>query len=335
MPKVSVIVPIYNVEKYIERCIRSLFEQTLDDIEYIFVNDCTLDNSMIILEKVLEEYPHRIKQVKIINHEQNQGQAGARTSGMKAMTGEYMIHCDPDDWIELDMYEQMYNFAVSNNSDIVVCDLYHEYKQSSVKIDLYTTKTPKEIITSSEALDARWYLPCRLVRCKIITEYNIYPVKGINLLEDMIILFKIYYHCNKLCYLQKPLYHYNRVNENAITTKTSDIKYILQQKEAIKQVEDFLISKQLYNTLFFYHWKYFIKDKFLALKKNDYTNWRNTFPEISTAVKKDKQINFIYRNIYNLAHKNLIFLFLFMLYRKISKIINFIYAKTFSNSTCL
>ena len=108
MPKVSVIVPIYNVEKYIERCLRSLFEQTLDDIEYIFVNDCTPDNSMIILEKILKEYPHRIKQVKIINHEQNQGQAGARTSGMKAMTGEYMIHCDPDDWVELDMYEIMF-----------------------------------------------------------------------------------------------------------------------------------------------------------------------------------------------------------------------------------
>ena len=131
MPKVSVIVPIYNVEKYIERCLRSLFEQTLDDIEYIFINDCTPDNSMIILEKVLEEYPHRIKQVKIINHEQNQGQAGARTSGMKAMPGEYMIHCDPDDWVEVDMYEIMYAFANEINSDVVVCDFFHEFNGST------------------------------------------------------------------------------------------------------------------------------------------------------------------------------------------------------------
>lgn len=83
MPKVSVIIPVYGVEKYIERCARSLFEQTLDDIEFIFVNDCTLDNSINVLETTLEEYPKRKSQVQIINFEQNQGAAKAREIGMK------------------------------------------------------------------------------------------------------------------------------------------------------------------------------------------------------------------------------------------------------------
>ena len=81
MPKISVIVPIYRVGKYIERCVRSLFEQTLDDIEYIFINDCSPDNSVIILTKLLKEYPQRRSTVQIINFTRNQGAAEARKVG--------------------------------------------------------------------------------------------------------------------------------------------------------------------------------------------------------------------------------------------------------------
>ena len=88
MPKVSVIVPVYKVEKYIEKCVRSLFGQTLDDIEYIFVNDCTPDASMEVLQNVLEEYPARKSQVKIFNHTINTGQSGARRDGMRMATGK-------------------------------------------------------------------------------------------------------------------------------------------------------------------------------------------------------------------------------------------------------
>ena len=88
MPKVSVIVPVYGVEKYIERCARSLFEQTLDDIEYIFVDDCSPDRSIEILNQVIGEYPGRKDQVQIIHHASNQGLALARQTGLKAATGE-------------------------------------------------------------------------------------------------------------------------------------------------------------------------------------------------------------------------------------------------------
>ena len=81
MPKVSVVIPVYGVEKYIERCARSLFEQTLDDIEYIFVNDCTKDRSIDILNEVINDYPARKQQVRIVHHEENKGSALARLSG--------------------------------------------------------------------------------------------------------------------------------------------------------------------------------------------------------------------------------------------------------------
>ena len=93
-PFVSVIVPIYGVEKYIERCARSLLEQTIENIEYIFVNDCTKDNSIAILESVIKEYPHREHQVRIIHHGTNKGLPQARKTGLLNAHGEYIAHCD-------------------------------------------------------------------------------------------------------------------------------------------------------------------------------------------------------------------------------------------------
>ena len=321
MPKVSVIVPIYNVEKYIERCLRSLFEQTLDDIEYIFVNDCTLDNSMIILEKVLKEYPHRIKQVKIINHEQNQGQAGARTSGMKAMTGEYMIHCDPDDWVELNMYNEMYTRAKETFADIVVSDLYEEYANKQIYVSLYSEKSSQEIIMSDEALNTRWYLPCRLIKTDIITQHSIYPIEGINILEDMTILFKIYFYSSLIEYLQYPYYHYNKSNDSSITNSTrSNPIVIRQQILAIKYIEKFLTKNGIRNNNFIYYWKILLKDRFLNLNPALYTEWKETFPEISRHVKAAKNDSVIYRNLYYFAHKYYVVLILFRFYHFLSSL---------------
>ena len=109
MPKVSVIIAVYGAEKYIEKCARSLFEQTLDDIEYIFVDDCTPDKSMDILISVLSDYPNRNNQINIIHNLTNLGLGSTHTIGMKAATGDYLIHCDPDDWVEHNMYELLYN----------------------------------------------------------------------------------------------------------------------------------------------------------------------------------------------------------------------------------
>jgi len=95
--QVSVIILVYNAEVYIERCARSLFEQTLSEIEYIFVDDCSSDTSMKILEEVLNQYPLRKSQVKIIHNEHNMKQAYSRTVAMLNATGDFLIHCDSDD----------------------------------------------------------------------------------------------------------------------------------------------------------------------------------------------------------------------------------------------
>ena len=100
MYKVSIVIPVYNVEKYIERCVRSLFEQTLDDIEYIFVDDCSPDQSVAVLQSTLQDYPNRKESVRIIRHKENKGVAVARNAGINAAQGKYLIHCDSDDWVD-------------------------------------------------------------------------------------------------------------------------------------------------------------------------------------------------------------------------------------------
>jgi len=97
--KISVIVPVYNVENYIERCVRSLFEQTLQEgVEYIFVDDCSPDRSMQVIEAIASEYPERLKHIRIVHQSLNSGSSAARNSGLAIAQGEYIYFADSDDW---------------------------------------------------------------------------------------------------------------------------------------------------------------------------------------------------------------------------------------------
>lgn len=139
MTKVSVIVPVYNVSNYIERCARSLFEQTMTDIEFIFVDDCSSDNSIEIVKSVLKDYPSRIDSVIFCNHETNKGLPTARKTGVEISHGKYIAHCDSDDWIEHDMYETLYDIAERNDSDIVISDYFVSdgFKNNIIKVSDY------------------------------------------------------------------------------------------------------------------------------------------------------------------------------------------------------
>ena len=99
-PLVSVLVPVYNVEPYIERCARSLFEQTYDNLEYIFCDDCSTDASIHILESVMKDYPQRLEQIRIIHHERNRGSAAARNTLIDNSNGVFLFWVDSDDWVE-------------------------------------------------------------------------------------------------------------------------------------------------------------------------------------------------------------------------------------------
>lgn len=216
-PKVSVIIPVYGVEKYIERCVRSLFEQTLDSLEYIFVNDCTPDRSMEILNEVLEEYPNRKPQVKIINMPVNSKQAAARTVGMKAATGLYQIHCNPDDWVELDAYRAMYEKAVETGADVVSCKfMAHKSDKFYISGMLYDGAG----LDCLRLLRFHSSLWDKLIRSSVIIENEIYPYPNINSGEDMNVIFRVLYYSKYVTGIDCPYYNYNYENEGSITNKS-------------------------------------------------------------------------------------------------------------------
>lgn len=249
-PKVSIVIPVYNVEKYIERCVRTLFAQTLDDLEYIFVDDCSPDNSIDVMLKVLEEYPVRKPQVKLIRHEINQGVSQSRQDGVEAATGEYIIHCDPDDWVELDMYEQLYTKAKETNADLVLCD-YYEVTNGEV----LTLKKQKPDKLKSEDLLAgiTGLYSNKLNGClwnKIIRKdlyKGKYFINSITFQEDDLVLLNILQKPIKIEYIGVSYYYY-RVDRIGSLMKDYSLTNLLKNFVSLEIVNQLMDSnnEQIY-----------------------------------------------------------------------------------------
>lgn len=208
--KVSFIVTIYNVGKYIERCVRSLFEQSLDDIEVVFVNDATPDDSMEIIERVLEDYPRRKEQVRIVTHETNKGIAETRKDGFLNVTGDYFIYIDGDDYVEPQMAELMYDKAISEDADLVVCEV-RVYNADGFRI---VTQVPngiegdgqnvKDDIINRSVVPGLW---CKLTKRALFVENEIvWPTHGYG--EDIILSTQMAYYAKRIASVNVPLYHY-------------------------------------------------------------------------------------------------------------------------------
>lgn len=244
MPKVSIIIPVYGVEKYIERCARSLFEQTLDDIEYLFIDDCTPDKSVEILKHVLEEYPQRKNQVVIHRMEQNSGQAKVREWGMRNATGEYVIHCDSDDWVDIHMYEKMYKKSVSADYDIVVCDYYESDGTSQIINKEYIPDKVEETMSSILLKKTHSVLWNKLVKKSIYNNKIIYPLA--NNAEDYALLVQLAYHSKSFGYVNEPLYfyYYNTSSLTKVMTNENLINRFNQSMSNIGIVETFLRQNQ-------------------------------------------------------------------------------------------
>ena len=292
-PKVSVIIPVYGVEKYIERCARSLFEQTLDDIEYIFVDDCTPDRSIEILQTVLNEYPHRIPQTRILRMERNSGQGAVRKHGMLAATGEYMIHCDSDDWVESTIYEKLLSTALSTNADITVCNFWEDRPDGSTIRDNFDTEHPVDVINNIENKAIHWSLCARLIKSELISTNNIYPELGINYWEDKYTAIRAYYYANKVTYVQEPLYHYNLDNPTAISRSKKE-QILKDEIRHIELLDDFFRIKE-YPIFKPFLTKEKIQKK-LSLLPN-YKWFKATFPEVKFELLKEKVLPYPFRLI--------------------------------------
>lgn len=208
MPKLSVIIPIWGVEKYIEQCAHSLFTQTLDEVEYIFINDCTPDRSIELLLRVLEEYPKRKDQVHILHNEKNLGQGGARKRGILSATGDYVIHCDPDDWVDDNWLETLYEKAVSTHAEVVWCGFTSCYEDG--KRVYFANKAEPTINDCFLKLitGVKWgSLCCHLIKREIVQSSQIaWPTW--NYCEDLALVFQYFALATNVAYINKSLYNY-------------------------------------------------------------------------------------------------------------------------------
>lgn len=236
--KVSVLIPVYGVEKYIERCVRSLFGQTMQDgIEFIFVDDCSPDSSIDIILNTLQEYPERIGQVRIIHHKVNKGLAVARRTAVIAARGEYIIHCDSDDWVEIDMYELMYTEAIKTDADVIGCDFYNEEGKGNNEINIQDfalehNDAVNSILRADGRLDA--YLWCRMVKRDFYLRSNLYCPDNISFLEDMVISVPMHIKANKISKVNRALYHYRRCSGMSKKITMPNIESALNALEYLK-----------------------------------------------------------------------------------------------------
>ena len=240
MPEVSVIVLVYKVEKYIERCARRLFGQTLQNIEYIFVDDCSPDGSMEVLERVLEDFPQRRGQVKILRNEVNRGQAYSRRRGVEAATGEYIIHCDSDDWPQPDMYAKMYAKACTENLDIVICSMQRAFPDHVEPVPGVTHTD--DLLETLLYHDIHHYLLNKLVSRKLYQAPITWPVN--NMCEDTALITQLAYYCRSWGFVEEVLYNYN-YSPDSISSAWDSTEKVEQIRANVGLAISFLESKGL------------------------------------------------------------------------------------------
>lgn len=245
MAKLSVIVPVWGVEKYIAKCARSLFESDLDDIEFIFVDDSTTDNSIRVLEDVIEEYPKRKSQTKIVCHKNNKGLPQARKTGLESATADYVAFVDSDDWIHKSMYAKMLAKANGGGYDIICCDYQYlsderVIQQSSYPEDSTSDKLKYELI-SCMVSNAVWN---KIYKRTLLTRNDFYfPIASMD--EDDVIVCQASYYANKVGYLHETLY-YHYENPDSMTHEFSEEKFDRRVQECIENdlwIVNFLAAK--------------------------------------------------------------------------------------------
>ena len=301
---VSVVIAVYNVSMYIEQCVRSLFGQTMRDIEYIIVDDASSDGSMDIVKKVLKEYPDRENHVSLIFHQENQGVASTKNEGIQRASGDYLIIIDPDDYVELDMMEVMYQKAQESGADIVICDYFRfneEFKKrgtsvpdgvlgdgSNVRDDIINRRNPPFCVV-------RLFKRSLFLRDEVV-----WPVG--RFAEDIVYSIVTAYYAKKIVHVDRPLYYY-RSHQESLTHYENEAACVNKLKGNIANV-DIMVSFLERVGVADEYWRGILIQKLKARnrilpiinKKNYRKKWFDTYPEINRVLFwGDKKYHSSYR----------------------------------------
>lgn len=304
---VSVIIPVYNVAPFIERCAHSLFRQTLENVEFIFVDDASPDLSMELLEKCLGQYPERKRQTKFLHHSVNKGLPAARNTGLDVATGEYIFHCDSDDYLEPDALESMYREAKAQDADIVWTDWYLSFQKNERYMKQPDYPSPLEALKGMLSGSMKYNVWNKLVKRQLYVGNHIKFPEGHGMGEDMTMI-QLFACADKVCYLPQAYYHYVRLNAQAFTQMggsphkrqhLDDLRYNVSRiLQFIKQRFGNQLDRELAFFMLDAKFPFLITDQ-----KTSYQRWKEWFPEANRYIWQNKQISYRSRLLQLMAAK--------------------------------
>ena len=237
--KVSVIVPIYNVEKYISACARSLFEQTFKDVEYIFVNDCATDHSLEILKDVAAHYalPH----CQFISHEHNRGSGAARLTGMEHASGDFVMFVDSDDLVPANAVETLVRRQAETGADMVdgATDSFAEDAFFDRQLPFKGPHFVERLIIGNTVPHHVWG---RLIRRSVFTDHDIHFTEGVNQAEDYSVIPRVAYYASR-AWTDTVVYHY-RVDRSGSFTDGISPKHLRSFLKANQIITSFFQAKE-------------------------------------------------------------------------------------------
>jgi glycosyltransferase involved in cell wall biosynthesis len=257
MIKVSIIVPVYNVEKYIDKCLNSLIYQTLTDIQIIIVDDGSRDNSA----KLIKNYKDKHQEKILFIQKENGGLSDARNTAMQYAAGEYIGCVDGDDYVDPTMFEKMYNIAIKEDADLVECDFFWEYPNKKRK-DTGQVYEKKNMLVQARVM--AWN---KIIKSKIIKDYNLkYPI-GLRY-EDIEFFYKMVPYINRIGFLKEPCYHYVQRQNSILYTQNEQTRDIFK---ILENVLDYYKERGLFekynDQLEYVYTRYLLGSSFLRMVK--------------------------------------------------------------------
>lgn len=242
-PLVSVLVPVYQAEKYIERCAQSLFEQTYDNLEFIFCDDCSPDASIQKLKEVMKDYPQRLEQVEIIRNNQNKGIAVVRNELIASCRGVFLFWVDSDDWVESNAVEILIKKQQETDADIVTGRAYAHLADRTIRCHdgwNLDKKTLMENIIVAKSGATLWR---RLIRKSLFIDNNIRFPEEIGYREDYVVIIFLLFHAKKIAGIEDVVYHYDMTNGNSISHGRQTLSFELSYLESCRLIVDFFEGK--------------------------------------------------------------------------------------------
>lgn len=314
MPKVSVIIPVYNAEKHVERALNSLIEQTLEDVQYIIIDDGSIDNSLTVVKKVLDSAYKEIKDITLITRE-NRGVSATRSQGIHLAKGDYVIHLDSDDWLEPNALELMYNNAIMNQSDVVISNYFVEYLDRCVQVQQPHGYSNIDCLKMMLIGDIPGFTWNKLIKRELLLVNAIDFNEELSFLEDFLFIFKVLYKSKKTTFIDECLIHYSQENEFSITRKMTN-KHISDVIKVIDDIESFLNRNKLESivneelNIFKIYNKYTFLNATYRCKSNKYLA---IYPESYKKISKVK-LGIHAKFVLQLSSYNMQFMTIFLLY---------------------